>query len=549
LNINYKRFSILAALTVIIVFSIAIAQEPNHTKDNHDHSAQPTEAEHKHENCSHTSQKHEPARNEQDDHSGHDHSSHAHSGTDCENDTIELNPQQTKFAEIKLAKAGPGSLNKTISLSGEVTLNSDSLINHSSRASGIVVEIKCSAGDYVRKGDILAVIDSAELGQAKSEFYEIFNEVGCCLIDLNRFRTVAGNTGKLLTTLEKNPEISSLQQIKFGDMSDYGASLLKSYAEYVISGKTFRRKEKLFKEKILSENEFLNAQNGYEKAMAEYFATRDNARFELKQKLLDLERLVKVSEFKLRTAERRLQLLGLSTEEINQIRAHGAAIQESCTDPDCKDCVANGKNHSHLNEDPNFSKILIKAGRSGIVTFRDVNPGEEVESNKTIFTVADTSNLWAILQASLKDFSLIEPGMQVTMQAPNGTITIGRVLLVSPVVNEQTRTISVRVALNNEERKWLPGSFLTGKITIAEENLAVVINRNAVQQLNGQNVVFVPGEHGYRIQPVLTGRQDDNKIEIKTGIEAGQEYVSEGAFALKSVKLTSTMDSHAGHGH
>ncbi len=536
-NSNYK-ISILALLATMILMIAATAQEPQHSDNKHTHSSHQQQEVHDHKNCSH---EHENQKNPgEQDHGGHDHDGH---------DEIELNPKQLKLAEIKLEKAGSGSLDKSITLSGEVALNSDSLINHSSRASGIVIEIKCSAGDYVRKGDLLAIIDSAELGQAKSEFYEIFNEVGCCLIDLTRFRTVAANTNRLLAALDKMPEISSLQKLKFGDMSDYGAALLKSYAEYIISGKTFRRKEKLFKDQILSENDFLQAQNSYEKALAEYFATRDNARFEVKQKLLDLERLVKVSEFKLRTAERRLQLLGLSPDEINEIRAHGAAIQESCTDPDCRDCAANGKNHSHLNQDPDFSKVFIKAGRSGTVTFRDVNPGEEVESNKTIFTIADTSNLWAILQASLKDFSLIEPGMSATMEAPNSTITIGRVLLVSPVVDEKTRTVSVRVALNNEEKQWLPGSFLTGKISIAEENLAIVVNKNAVQQLNGKTVVFIPGEHGYRIQQVITGKQDDSKIEIKSGLTPGQKYVSEGAFALKSVKLTSTMDSHAGHGH
>lgn len=526
-----KLFIFSVVLMLICSFIVTAQAQTEHSADDgHDHAAHAAP---------------EPATCSE----GHDHASEDHSGHGHEEEEIALSPQQQKVSGIQVQTAGPGNLNKSISLSGEVTLNSDSLVNHSSRASGIIVELNCSPGDYVRKGEVLAIIDSSELGQAKSEFYEIFNEVGCCAIDLQRFKNVAANATKLLNTLAKMPEISSLQKMQFGDMADYGAELLKAYAEYIINNKNFQRKSRLFKDKIVSENDYLISQNNYEKAMAEYFATRDNASFELKQKLLELERLMKVSEFKLRTAERKLQLLGLSHEEINRIRAHGAEIQATCTEPGCSDCSLNGKNHSLHTADTTFSQIAVKAGRSGTVTFREANLGEEVESNKTIFTVADTSNLWAILQASLKDSSLIKPGMEVTMQAPDGSITMGRVLLISPIVDEKTRTVAVRVALNNESRRWLPGSFITGKIKIAAENLAVLISRHAVQVIDGKSVVFVPTEHGYKVQEVKTGREDDSNVEIKSGLQAGQKYVNEGAFALKSVKITSTMDSHAGHGH
>ncbi|MDN5279884.1 MAG: rane fusion protein heavy metal efflux system [Clostridiales bacterium] len=492
---------------------------------------------------------------EHDSHAGHDHGDHdeaehdSHAGHDHEPGLLILNPEQLKASGIKIEKASAGSLYKEIRISGEVRLNADTLIHHVSRAPGIVTRLNCSIGDYVRKGEVLAVIDSAELGQTKSEFYEIFNEVGCCVIDLKRFKTVAANTRKLLDFLEKMPDIPSLQKKSFGDMSDYGAQLLKSYAEYLINSKSFQRKSKLFKEKIISENDFLNTQSSYEKAMADYFAARDNIRFELTQKLLEFERVVKVNEFKLRTSERKLQLLGLTSEEIQQIRAHGAKIQQQCTDPECKDCSINQSQHTHPGENDSFSEISIKAARSGTITFRDANLGEEVEKNKVLFTVADTSNLWAILQAPAKDFPLIKPGMEVTIQSSDGLTTTGRVLLINPVIDEKTRTVMVRVALSNDSGKWLPGSFVTGQIKISAENLPVTVMRNAIQTIEGKSIVFVPEAKGFVAVEVQTGREDSERIEIKSGLKAGQKYVSDGAFALKSVKITSGMDSHAGHGH
>ena len=528
---NFFKISILIIATLSF-FASATAQH-NHEEhnDGHDHSS------------------HSPAPAKPvEDHSGHNHQEDGHDGHDAHNEVI-LNQQQIEVAGIKTATAGPGSLDHIISLSGQINLNADTLINHVSRADGIVIELNVSEGDYVRKGEVMALIDSAELGQAKSEFYEIFNEVGCCAIDLQRFKIVSTNASKLLDALEKLPEISSLQNAKFGDMADYGAQLLKSYAQYSISKKNFQRKNRLFQSKIVSENDFLSAQNEYEKAMADFFASRDNARFELKQRLLDLERLMKVNEFKLRTAERRLQLLGLSFEEINKIREQGSKIQETCTDPNCKDCIPGSASHSRQAQDSTFSQIAIKAARSGTVTFRNLSLGEEVEKNRILFTVADTSNLWGIFQASLQDVSMIRQGMEVTIKSPDRFETIGRVLMISPVVDQKTRTISVRTALNNDSGRWLPGNFITGQIKIAADNLPVVINRSAIQTVNGETVVFVPNDHGFNMQEVETGREDGERVEIKSGLKAGQKYVSEGAFALKSVKITSTMDSHAGHGH
>lgn len=478
----------------------------------------------------------------------HDHG-HDHGHDSCDgHDEIVLNQQQLKVAAIKAATASSGSLDKKILLSGEIKLNSDTLVNHVSKAPGIVVELKAGIGDYVRKGDILAVIDSAELGQAKSEFYEIFNEVGCTLTDLQRFRDVAANTTRLLDLLEKTPQISDLQKTKFGDMSDYGAKLLQSYAEFIVSRKAFQRKDQLHKDKIVSENDFLSAQSTYEKAMAEYFSNRDNARFELKQKLLDLERLMKVNEFKLRTAERKLQLLGLSHAEITEIRAQGAKIQQDCTSPDCKDCALYPQNPAHARDD-GFSRVMVKAGRSGTVTFRDLSLGEEVEKNRILFTVADTSNLWAELKASITDYPLIKPGMPVTMQAPDGFQSIGKIILVKPTVDEKAQNVAVRVALNNETSRWLPGSFISGSISIAAENVPLLVQRNAVQIIDGNSVIFIPTQHGFSMKKVKTGREDAKHIEILEGLNAGEKYVVEGAFTLKSMKVTSTLDPHAGHGH
>ncbi|GAB4280713.1 MAG: hypothetical protein Kow0029_25460 [Candidatus Rifleibacteriota bacterium] len=527
---------ILTILSFVLNISGMAAAQTHHNHETHASCDQDHEG---HEGHNHEHEAHSVSEKDHDEHEGHDHN----------HDLIMLSPEQLKYSGIKIETAGPGNILKEITLTGEVSLNQDTLIHHVSRAPGIIAHLYASVGDYVRKGDILAIVDSAELGQAKSEFYEIFNEVGCCNIDLKRFKEVAGNTGKLLAKLEQMPEIESLQKTHYGDMSDYGARLLKTYTEFMISSKTFQRKGNLYKEKIISENDYLAAQNAYEKALADYCAARDNSRFEIKQKLFDFEKLLKVNEFKLRSAERKLKLLGLSSEEIEEIRAHGAEIQNICVDPVCKECRINPNSSSWHETDNSFSQLAIKSARSGTVTYRDASLGEEVEKNKVLFTVADTSALWAILQAPARDYPLIKQGMEAIIQSADGIETYGRVILVNPVIDEKTRTVGVRVALNNDSGRWLPGSFVTGKIKIAADNLPVVIDRRAVQTIEGSNIVFVLAGKGFKAQKVKTGKEDSRNVEIISGLKAGDRYVSEGSFTLKSIKVTSGMDAHAGHNH
>jgi cobalt-zinc-cadmium efflux system membrane fusion protein len=95
----------------------------------------------------------------------------------------------------------------------------------------------------------------------------------------------------------------------------------------------------------------------------------------------------------------------------------------------------------------------------------------------------------------------------------------------------------------------MPGTFVTGFSATDAENLPVVIPRDAVQSIEGKDVVFVEHEGEFEMTPVTLGRSDRERIEIAAGLDAGTRYVSEGAFQLKATVITSNLDSHAGHGH
>jgi cobalt-zinc-cadmium efflux system membrane fusion protein len=495
------------------------------------------------------------AQDDHKSHEGHDHAVHEHKpGETCSAESslseIVLSPEQIKNSGIKTGIAGSGNLAREISLTGEIVVNSERLVHHVARTSGIADKINVFTGDFVRKNDVLAILDSAELGQAKSEYYELFNQTGISLFDLQRAQTISQSAGKLLVELNKKPQqLEILQQQNFGDLGEYRSRLISAYAEYLTSKKSFERKQKLFKDKIISENDFLNSQNAFDKAQAAFYSDMDSARFEVSQRLYDAEQKQRINEFRLRTAERKLLILGMTAAEIEELKKHGAKIQQECTDSTCKDCSFSTGRHFHPGDEDQFSKISIKAGRTGTVIARNIEAGEEVEGNRIIFSLADLSSLWVVLQAPAKDISLIKNGMETEITSAEGEKTIGRVIMVGPTINEQTRTAAVRVSLSNDSGRWRPGGFANGTIKIAADNLPVVVRREAVQNINGDNVVFVSTARGFKPVDVKTGREDSDNIEILAGLKAGMNYVSAGAFTLKAIMVTSGMDPHAGHGH
>ncbi|MBW2174553.1 MAG: hypothetical protein JRF64_07935 [Deltaproteobacteria bacterium] len=79
--------------------------------------------------------------------------------------------------------------------------------------------------------------------------------------------------------------------------------------------------------------------------------------------------------------------------------------------------------------------------------------------------------------------------------------------------------------------------------------MPLLIPKAAVQKLDGETVVFVKTEEGFEARPVVTGRSNSIQLELLSGLNIGETYVTKGAFNLKAKIIASDMDAHAGHGH
>lgn len=186
----------------------------------------------------------------------------------------------------------------------------------------------------------------------------------------------------------------------------------------------------------------------------------------------------------------------------------------------------------------------------GTLVERHATQGENVSPGDTLFVIADTSSVWVVGQAYERQLGRVVPEMDATISLPAfpSEVWKGKVSYVGATLSEGTRTLPVRVELDNKEGKLRPGLFGTLQL-VPEENVkkGVLVPLTAVQELNGSSIVFVPEKEAgvFSTQPVTLGRENKFQVEILNGLTAGSDVVVDGGFILKSELVRGQL----GHGH
>lgn len=215
------------------------------------------------------------------------------------------------------------------------------------------------------------------------------------------------------------------------------------------------------------------------------------------------------------------------------------------------DRVSFGDVVATVESNESMSAYSIKAPISGWVIARHVTPGEFVSEENTIYVIADLGTVWVNLAVYPKDANRIHKGQLVNINAVGSTLRAeGEIEYVSPIIDLRTRSLTARVVLSNLDQTWRPGTFVHATVATDEGDEGLMVERDAVQNLDGQSVVFVAdGVNRFRPVDVKTGARNDHYVRILYGLEEGARYVSNGAFELKAKIVTSNMDAHAGHSH
>ena len=198
-----------------------------------------------------------------------------------------------------------------------------------------------------------------------------------------------------------------------------------------------------------------------------------------------------------------------------------------------------------------MKRLELRAPISGTVTEMHIVQGEVAGEDSDLLVIADLSTVWVDLDVPQTELLTVREGQTATVSASGIDIpdATGVVSFVSPVVDEVTRTALARIEMQNDSGEWRPGLFVTASMASDHFDVPVMMAKDAVQLIDGERVVFVPEGDAFLPVSVVVGRSNAKHVEVVSGLEQGQQYVADGAFALKAEMVTSGMDSHAGHGH
>ncbi|MCK5000611.1 MAG: efflux RND transporter periplasmic adaptor subunit, partial [Anaerohalosphaera sp.] len=408
-------------------------------------------------------------------------------------------------------------MRSAIRLTGQIRLNEDNLAHIVPLTSGIVRKVNKSIGDKVAKDEILAWIESSELGQAKIEYLEIMAEIGCCAMLLPRAQLIHDNSLELIEMLKKRPALDELRKIDGMEMGLNRSILVKAYAEYVLAKSAYEREKSLFDEKITSREELLKTENLLKKTEAEFVAFLDTTTFEVKQALMEAQRDQNSQEILLKGAERTLYVLGLREEDIAVLAGLGQNQTEDgeqkveCSDPNCEDCKKKAE-LAKLAKDAkaDFTKLgwyPLRAPFDGIVIDKHITIGERLGEDSAAFTIADMNTVWIDLDIFAKDMFTVSKGQAVTISL--GDLTgKAEISFVSPLLDVKTRTATARIILDNKSGMFRPGSFVTAEIDGKSYTASVVVAKDAVQTMENRKCVFIKDSDGYEPRFVTVGRSD-----------------------------------------
>ncbi len=218
-----------------------------------------------------------------------------------------------------------------------------------------------------------------------------------------------------------------------------------------------------------------------------------------------------------------------------------------------------GLSHGVLASLPEGTKtanlVPIRAPFEGVLIASHVVAGEVVDTAKPLFTISDPRRMWLVLNVRQEDAKRVRRGQSVRFQADKADRTVeGTVSWISPAVDEQTRTVQVRVAVPNDDGALQDKTFGAGRIILRDEPHAMVVPRDAVQSTPDASFVFVRDKNYFdeqspkffHVRQVRLGARDEQYVELLAGVLPGEVIASKGSNVLLAQLLRSNLGAGCG---
>lgn len=245
--------------------------------------------------------------------------------------------------------------------------------------------------------------------------------------------------------------------------------------------------------------------------------------------LLQTEEAQRNADIVLAKTRQKLKVLGRTKNQIDEV-------------------IKTGEPHAHF---------YVTAPTSGQIIKQHVTLGATVEKSDSLYSILNTDVVWVEGEAYEDTLTLLHDkwkiGSQVRIRVPAypGKVFTGKISQISAVVNSEKRTVHFWTTVDNATHELKPGMFAEQTLVIEKLEDILSVPLSAVLEDGATQIVFVESGNTYVKHEVEVGAKDDQYIEIKGGLLAGELVVVQGTHQLMRASAGSAVvvDPHAGHSH
>ena len=188
--------------------------------------------------------------------------------------------------------------------------------------------------------------------------------------------------------------------------------------------------------------------------------------------------------------------------------------------------------------------IPIVAPADGYILQKNVTPGTSITPGSDVFVLGNLKNLWMLASVGQESIAKIKVGQHadVTLPGVPGETFGGTVTNLGQAFDPTTRRLQIRIQLESSSPILHPEMLANADIAATIMHPVILIDPGAIQQLNGQDVVFVrTAPDRFEVRPVRTSESIRGKTVIAEGVRPGEDVVIRGGFLLKSQMLRAAM--------
>ncbi|MDB5573597.1 MAG: Secretion protein HlyD precursor [Tardiphaga sp.] len=175
------------------------------------------------------------------------------------------------------------------------------------------------------------------------------------------------------------------------------------------------------------------------------------------------------------------------------------------------------------------------APRDGIVLERNAVEGMRANPGDVLFRIADISAVWALVDVAERDLGTVAVGQPVAIRARGfpGRIFSGKIAVIYPQVNRDTRTARLRIDLGNRDYALLPEMFVDAEIDAADAMPVLAVPESSILDTGSRQAVLIDkGEGRYEPRQVKLGRRGGGYVEVREGVADGDAVVTSANFLI-----------------